>query len=103
MGWASAADASSSLGGRLCPFVLLHLKDVGICSRARSTPCHASPPSTQPIRHQLFVEMVRAESAQRQQAADKAAGQQAQEGPPLRPVTRPADLPIYGQEFLSRA
>jgi hypothetical protein len=49
------------------------------------------------------VEMVRAESAQRQQAADKAAGQQAQEGPPLRPVTRPADLPIYGQEFLSRA
>lgn len=49
--------------------------------------------------------MVRAEAAQRQQAADAAElkAKQEHEAAPLRPPTRPADLPIYGQEFLSRA
>jgi hypothetical protein len=52
----------------------------------------------------MFVDMVRAEAAQRQQQQDdaerKAAAEQAAL---LRPPTRPADLPIYGQDFLSRA
>jgi hypothetical protein len=59
-----------------------------------------------PARHQLFVDMVRAEAAQRQEErrrleAEEAAAADGKQAP-LRPPTRPADLPVYGQEFLSR-
>jgi hypothetical protein len=49
--------------------------------------------------------MVRREAAQRQQQQDEAERQAAeqQQGAPLRAPTRPADLPVYGQQFLSRA
>lgn len=54
--------------------------------------------------HQLFVDMARqdAEKRQQQEDAERQAKQQ-QQAAPLRPPTRPADLPIYGQGFLSRA
>jgi ABC-type transport system involved in cytochrome bd biosynthesis fused ATPase/permease subunit len=48
-------------------------------------------------RHQLFVDMVRQNLQDADDAAAAAALQQQQvKG------TRPADLPVYGQEFLSR-
>jgi hypothetical protein len=48
-------------------------------------------------RHQLFVDMVR----QNKQDADDAAAAAALEQQQVK-GTRPADLPVYGQEFLSR-
>ncbi|GBF93728.1 pyridoxal biosynthesis protein [Raphidocelis subcapitata] len=63
--------------------------------------------------HRLFVDMVRAEAAARQRQEEDAAAEAAAEAEAAeaeakaaalaRPATRPADLPIYGQEFLSRA
>eukprot|EP00882_Tetradesmus_deserticola_P031042 GHRQ01035086.1.p1 GENE.GHRQ01035086.1~~GHRQ01035086.1.p1 ORF type:complete len:219 (+),score=82.92 GHRQ01035086.1:61-657(+) len=56
------------------------------------------PELTKDLRwHQLFVDMVRQNKQDADQAAAAAALQQQQ----VR-GTRPADLPVYGQEFLSR-
>lgn len=68
----------------------------------RSTPTlrlHRKSPIFRICRHQLFVEMVRREAAEQQQQQDE---QQAAAAAGARAPTRPADLPIYGQEFLSR-
>eukprot|EP00877_Chromochloris_zofingiensis_P010896 jgi/Chrzof1/605/Cz01g22050.t1 len=60
------------------------------------------PELTKDLRwHQLFVDMVRQQAAQQQseqQAATAAAGSNNQPRIP----SRPADLPVYGQEFMSR-
>ena len=54
-------------------------------------------------RHQLFVDMVRQQAQQQQEEEDAAAAAAADAAAaPLRPPTRPADLPVFGQEFLSR-
>lgn len=62
----------------------------------------ASPPPP-PRRHQLFVEMVRGQmAAGTQVAADAAAAEAAAAaGKQGVPHTRPADLPVYGKQFMS--
>jgi len=50
-------------------------------------------------RHQLFVDMVRQDKQALEAAAAVAAGKQQ---PEQIKGTRPADLPVYGKEFLSR-
>lgn len=50
-------------------------------------------------RHQLFVEMVRQDKRALEAAAAVAVTKQQ---PEQIKGTRPADLPVYGQEFLSR-
>jgi hypothetical protein len=50
-------------------------------------------------RHQLFVEMVRQDKQALEAAATVAAAKQQ---PEQIKGTRPADMPVYGKEFLSR-
>lgn len=50
-------------------------------------------------RHQLFVEMVRQDKRALEAAAAVAAAKQQ---PEQIKGTRPADMPVYGKEFLSR-
>ena len=59
-------------------------------------PCCAISPSR---RHQLFVDMVRQDKQALEAAAAVAVTKQQQE---QIKGTRPADLPVYGREFLSR-
>lgn len=95
--YALSAEERDKAGGRERVAVAVR------AGRLLATAFH--PELTSDLRwHQLFVEMVRREAAERQLAADAAERQaQQQQDAALRPPTRPADLPIYGAEFLSRA